>query len=65
MEMDRAPIVEARALRKDYGATRAVDDISFKVARGEVVGFLGPNGAGKSTTQISHLVARPRRLVRG
>jgi ABC-2 type transport system ATP-binding protein len=43
-------MVEARALRKDYGANRAVDGISFEVSRGEVVGFLGPNGAGKSTT---------------
>ena len=43
-------IVEARALRKEYGATLAVDGVSFKVSRGEVVGFLGPNGAGKSTT---------------
>jgi len=50
MENDSAPIVEARSLRKDYGPTRAVEDISFKVSRGEVVGFLGPNGAGKSTT---------------
>lgn len=33
-----------------YGAQRAVDDISFGVAKGEIVGFLGPNGAGKSTT---------------
>ena len=45
-----APIVETRSLRKDFGPTRAVEDISFKVSRGEVVGFLGPNGAGKSTT---------------
>src|SRR5436190_5765528 len=43
-------MVEARKLAKSYGTTRAVDGISFKVNRGEVVGFLGPNGAGKSTT---------------
>jgi ABC-2 type transport system ATP-binding protein len=50
MENGSEPIVEARSLRKDYGRTRAVEDISFRVSRGEVVGFLGPNGAGKSTT---------------
>ncbi|MDP3442795.1 MAG: ATP-binding cassette domain-containing protein, partial [Ignavibacteria bacterium] len=37
-------------LTKLYGTQRAVDDISFRVETGEVLGFLGPNGAGKSTT---------------
>ncbi|MBK8785786.1 MAG: gliding motility-associated ABC transporter ATP-binding subunit GldA [Chitinophagaceae bacterium] len=37
-------------LSKMYGAQKAVDDISFTVNKGEIVGFLGPNGAGKSTT---------------
>jgi ABC-2 type transport system ATP-binding protein len=37
-------------LTKNYGAQKAVDDISFTVNKGEIVGFLGPNGAGKSTT---------------
>ena len=43
-------MIEARGLRKAYGSTLAVDDLSFRVEDGRVTGFLGPNGAGKSTT---------------
>ncbi|TYO98115.1 ABC-2 type transport system ATP-binding protein [Geothermobacter ehrlichii] len=42
--------IEADALRKAFGSLVAVNDISFRVGKGEVLGFLGPNGAGKSTT---------------
>ncbi|GIV30763.1 MAG: gliding motility-associated ABC transporter ATP-binding subunit GldA [Saprospiraceae bacterium] len=42
--------VEVNHLTKQYGQQKAVDDISFRAEKGEVLGFLGPNGAGKSTT---------------
>ena len=42
--------IEIRNLSKRFGALTAVDDVTFTVNRGEVLGFLGPNGAGKSTT---------------
>ena len=44
------PMVDVRHLSKEFGPIRAVDDVSFAVGRGQVLGFLGPNGAGKSTT---------------
>lgn len=43
-------MIEVEHLTKSYGQARAVNDISFKVEKGEILGFLGPNGAGKTTT---------------
>jgi ABC-2 type transport system ATP-binding protein len=47
---DSSPMIEVENLTKRYASHTAVDDISFTVGRGEIVGLLGPNGAGKSTT---------------
>lgn len=43
-------LLEVKGLRRDYGALRAVDDVTFQLEAGSILGFIGPNGAGKSTT---------------
>jgi len=44
------PVIQVSAIRKTYGATVAVDEVSFEVDDGEIFGLIGPNGAGKTTT---------------
>jgi ABC-2 type transport system ATP-binding protein len=44
------PMIELRGLRRHFGTTRAVDDVTFSVQRGHVFGYIGPNGAGKTTS---------------
>jgi ABC-2 type transport system ATP-binding protein len=43
-------MIEVQHLTKRYGPVTAVDDVSFRVEKGEILGFLGPNGAGKTST---------------
>jgi ABC-2 type transport system ATP-binding protein len=43
-------LLEVKGLQRDYGSLRAVDDVSFELEEGTILGFIGPNGAGKSTT---------------
>ena len=42
--------IEVENLTKFYGQARGIDDVSFSVKKGEIMGFLGPNGSGKTTT---------------
>src|SRR3981081_625832 len=60
-----AAAIEAEHLVKQYKQTRAVDDISFRIARGSITGLLGGNGAGKTTTiaMIMGLVLPPAARV--
>ncbi len=53
-------MIEVQHLTKRYGRFTAVEDVSFRVERGEILGFLGPNGAGKT-----HDDAHPHRLHAG
>src|SRR5688572_10457373 len=50
VEAIRTCVISVQHLSKRFGSYTAVDDLSFEVAPGEVLGFLGPNGAGKTTT---------------
>jgi ABC-2 type transport system ATP-binding protein len=45
-----APVIQVSGVRKTYGSTVAVDEVSFEVEEGEIFGLIGPNGAGKTTT---------------
>ncbi|HEY6384433.1 MAG TPA: ATP-binding cassette domain-containing protein [Candidatus Acidoferrum sp.] len=44
------PVIQVSGVRKVYGSTAAVDEVSFEVNDGEIFGLIGPNGAGKTTT---------------
>jgi ABC-2 type transport system ATP-binding protein len=56
------PVIEVSGIRKTYGSTVAVSDVSFEVSEGEIFGLIGPNGAGKTTTmECVEGVRRPDR----
>ncbi|HEY0877515.1 MAG TPA: ABC transporter ATP-binding protein [Zeimonas sp.] len=58
-----APVLEVQGIGKSFGGLRAVDDLSFHVDTGEIVGLLGPNGSGKTTAL--HLISGALRPDRG
>ncbi len=56
------PVIQVSGIRKTYGTTVAVSDVSFEVSEGEIFGLIGPNGAGKTTTmECVEGVRRPDR----
>src|SRR5439155_20173490 len=58
------PVIQVSGIRKTYGATVAVSEVSFEVSEGEIFGLIGPNGAGKTTTmECIEGVRRPDRGV--
>jgi ABC-2 type transport system ATP-binding protein len=50
VQSDTEPMIEMRRIHRFFGKTKAVQDVSFEVYRGQVFGFIGPNGAGKTTS---------------
>ena len=62
--MEQNNVIEIQNLTKRYGSNKAVNNISFEVKHGEILGFLGPNGAGKTTTMNIPVSYTHLRIVR-
>lgn len=64
MSLSAPPVIQVSSIRKTYGATVAVSDVSFEVFQSEIFGLIGPNGAGKTTTmECVEGVRRPDRGI--